>query len=57
MIIYLDDMLLMSQTLEELLMSRDTIIFLLTQLGFVIYLKKSILVPVQQIEILGLEIL
>ena len=55
-IIFLDDMLLMSQTLEELLMSRDTIIFLLTQLGFVINLKKSILVPVQQIEFLGLEI-
>ena len=29
-IIYLDDMLLMSQILEELLMSRDAIIFLLT---------------------------
>ena len=56
-IIYLDDMLLMSQTLEELLMSRDTIIFLLTQLGFVINLKKSILVAVQQIEFLGFEIL
>ena len=54
-IIYLDDMLLMSQTLEELLMSRDTIIFFLIQLGFVINLKKSILVPVQQIEFLGLE--
>ena len=37
-------------------MSRDTIIFLLTQLGFVINLKMSILVPVQQIELLGLEI-
>ena len=57
-IIYLGDMLLMSQTLalEELLMSRDTMIFLLTQLGFVINLKKSVLVPVQQIEFLGLEI-
>ena len=55
-IIYLDNMLLMSQTLEELLMSRDTIIFLLTQLEFVINLKKSILVLVQQIEFLGLEI-
>ena len=54
-IIYLDNMLLMSQTLEELLMSRDTIIFLPTQLGFVINLKKSVLVPIQQIEILGLE--
>ena len=51
-------MLLMSQTLalEELLMSRDTMIFFLTQLGFVINLKKSVLVPVQQIEFLGLEI-
>ena len=48
-------MLFMSQTLEELLMSRDTIMFLLTQLGFVINLKKSILVPVQQIKFLGLE--
>ena len=46
-IMYLDDMLLMSQTLEELrLMSRDKIIFLLTQLGFAINWKKSILVPV-----------
>ena len=55
-IIYLDDMLLMSQTLKELLMNRDTIIFLLTRLRFVINLKKSILVPVQKIEFLGLEI-
>ena len=39
MIVNLEDMLLMSQTLEELLMSRDTIIFLQTQLGFVINLK------------------
>ena len=58
MIIYLGDMLLMLQTLalEELLMSRNTMIFLLTQLGFVINLKKSVLLPVQQIEFLGLKI-
>ena len=55
-IIYLDDMLLMSQTIEELLISRDTVIFLLTHLGFVINLKKSMLNPVQKIEFLGLEI-
>ena len=54
-IIYLDDILLMSQTLEKLLMSRDAIIFLLTELGFVIHLKKSVLVLVQQIEFLDLE--
>ena len=55
-IIYFDDMLLMSQTIEELLISRDTVIFLLTHLGFVINLKKSMLNPVQKIEFLGLEI-
>ena len=49
-------MLLMLQTLEELLMSRDTITFLLTQLGFVINLKNFILASVQQIEFLGLQI-
>ena len=48
-------MLLMSQTLEELFMSRDTIMFLVTQLGFVINLKNYILVPVRQIEFLCLE--
>ena len=42
---------------RKLLMSRNTIIFLLTRLGFVINSKKSILVVVQQIEFLGLEIL
>ena len=52
-IIYLNNMLLMSQTLEELLMSRDRIIFLLTKFGSVINLKKCILVSVQQIEFLG----
>ena len=54
-IIYLNEMLLMSQTLEELLMCRDTIFFLLTQLGFLFNLIKPILVLVQQIEFLGLE--
>ena len=54
-IIYLNETLLMSQTLEELLMSRDTVFFFLTQLGFLFNLKKPILVLVQQIEFLGLE--
>ena len=52
-------MLLTSQTLEELFMSRDTIIFLLIQLGLTqfqkVNLKKSILAPVQQIEFLVLD--
>ena len=45
--IYLGDMLLMSQTTEELLISRDTAIFLLTHPGFEINLQKSMLNPVQ----------
>ena len=55
-IIYSDDMLLMSQRIEELLFSRDTVIFLLIHLGFVINLKESMLNPVQKIEFLGLEV-
>ena len=34
--IYLDDMLLIDHTIEEPLMARDTVIFLLQQLGFVL---------------------
>ena len=35
-IIYLDDMLLMASSLEDLLMARDTLIFILQHLGFLI---------------------
>ena len=35
-------------------MSRDTVIFLLQNLGFIINWKKSVLTPVQEIEFLGL---
>ena len=40
-IIYLEDMLIMLRTPEELLMSRETTIFLLTQLAFVIVKSPS----------------
>ena len=56
MIIYLDDMLLMGHSIEELSMCRDTVIFLLQHLGFAINWKKSVLTPVQEIEFLGLKI-
>ena len=46
----------MGRTLEEILMSRDTLIFLLQHLGFVINLKELVLKPSQQIEFLGLKI-
>ena len=46
MVIYLEDMLIMGQTMEESLMSRDTVIFLLQYLGLFLNLEKSILNPV-----------
>ena len=52
-IIYLDDMLLIGHSLEEIIMSRDIVIFLLQHLGFVISWKKPVLTPVQEIEFLG----
>ena len=55
-IIYLDDMLLIGHSLEDIVMSRDTVIFLLQHLRFVINWKKSVLTPVQEIEFLGLTI-
>ena len=44
----------MGSTLTEILMAKDTLIFLLQHLGFVINLKKPVLHPVKQIEFLGL---
>ena len=48
--------LLMGKIMEEILMSRDTPIFLLQHLGFVINLKKSVQKSSQQIEFLDLKI-
>ena len=48
-------MLSKSQAIQELLMSQVTLqVILLTKLGFVNYLKKYILLPVQQIDYLVL---
>ena len=46
-IIYLDDMLILSHTIREAHMSRD--------MGFIINIKKSILHPCQEIKFLGME--
>ena len=56
LILYLDDMLLMGRILQEIMTSRDTLIFLLQNLGFVISLKMSIFHPVKQLEFLRLQI-
>ena len=49
-------MLLMDHSIEEISMCRDTVIFLLKHVGFVINRKKSVLAPVQEIEFFGLKI-
>ena len=49
-------MLLMGRTLQEIMAGKETLIFLLQNLGFVINLKKSILQSVKQLEFLGLQI-
>ena len=49
-------MLLIGHSLEEIIMIRDTVIFLLQHLGFVINCHKSLLTPVQEIEFLRLTI-
>ena len=54
--IYLDNIILIGHSLEEAVMSRDKVIFLLQHLGFVINWKKFVLTSVQEIEFLGLKI-
>ena len=49
-------MLVMVQTLKEISQAKETLIFLLHNLGFVINFKKSQLTPVKEIEFLGLVI-
>ena len=46
----------MESTLPEILVVRDTLIFLLQHLDLVINLQKSVFYPVKQIEFLGLVI-
>ena len=49
-------MLVIAQTLKEISQAKETLIFLLQNLGFVINLKKSQLTPVKEIEFLGLVV-
>ena len=48
--IYLDDMLIMARSVQELIFHRDTVIYLLQNLGFALNLKKSVLEPSQKTE-------
>ena len=53
-IIYLDDLLILGNSMSKIFMARDSVIFLLQHLDFVINLKKCFLDPAQEIELLGL---
>ena len=55
-IIHLDNMLILSHTIREAYMIRDTVIYLLQNLGFIINIKKSILLSYQKTKFLGMEI-
>ena len=50
LIIFLDDILLMAASVEELTLAKDNLIVLLQNLGFLINTKKSILQPTQKIQ-------
>ena len=54
--IFLDDILLMAASVEELTLARDTLIYLLHNLGFLINIKKSVLQSYQTMQFLGIEI-
>ena len=56
LVIYLDDIIVFNQTREGILRDRDSILWLLQYLGFVINWKKSVLHPVQCMEYLGFVI-
>ena len=53
-IIFLDDLLILGNSMCEIFMIRDSVIFLMQHLGFVINLKKRVLDPAQETEFLGL---
>jgi len=55
-IIYLDDMLISAQSQDDLLCNLATILWLLTALGFVVNVSKSVLIPTTQIDFLGFSI-
>jgi hypothetical protein len=54
LVIHLDDILILNESKEGLLADNDIVIGLLQSLGFLINWEKSIIVPTQTIEYLGL---
>ena len=56
LILYLDDILLIATSQNELITARDTLIFLLQNLDFLLNLEKSVLQPLQSIEFSGIVV-
>ena len=54
--ILLEDFIILVKTLEEAILNRDTVIYLLKNLGYVINLKKSLFHRTQRIEFLAMII-
>jgi len=54
MVIYIDDILLMAESAEQVTLHLEALLYLLTGLGFIINVPKSMKIPSQQIEFLGL---
>ena len=53
-ITFLEDLLIFGNTIEEILVARDSVIFLLQHLEFAINFKKCVLEPTQEIQFLGI---
>ena len=56
MVVYLDDILLINQDPEILQREGKTLCHLLERLGFIVNMKKSVLVPSQKVEFLGMMV-
>ena len=50
----LDDLQIFGNTMEEILVPWDSVIFLLQHLGFVINFKKCVSEPTEEVEFLGM---
>jgi len=56
MVVYIDDILVMADTAAQVKTHLEALMFLLTSLGFVINMPKSVTIPTQQIEFLGMKV-
>jgi len=56
LVVYLDDLLISARSKSEALRARDSIIFLLENLGFTINWEKSVLEPTHSLEFLGMTV-